>query len=107
MLSKCMVNARRVAEEYIFFQKRYKTLRDDTKQSHVIMQEFLLYCAIEALHVCMHLRCLGIGVIMRDGKFCKRLRKVLLELGTIVRKDNENEVWDTETDLMKDRFRNF
>ena len=44
---------------------------------------------------------------MRDGKFCKRLRKVLLELGTIVRKDNHNEVWDTETDLMKDRLRSF
>lgn len=61
------------------------------EQPGMVINKFLLDSAVEPFHVSVHLRCLGVSVIMRQVKPLQFLGKMFLKLGTVVRK-NKKEI---------------
>ena len=57
------------------------------KVAHVEINKLILDRAIEPLHMSIHLRCLGIGVVVGEMKPAHFLVKMFLEFGTIVGQD--------------------
>ena len=56
------------------------------QEVRMVIDELLLHGSIESLHVGIHLRCLGVGVIVDEVEPSEFLREVLLELTPVVRK---------------------
>ena len=75
------------------------------KESLMIVNEFFLNGAVEAFDVGVHLRGLGVGVVVDDLQFKEPLSKVFLELGAVVREYECHRIWKHLTPLLKEVFR--
>ena len=71
----------------------------------MIVNEFFLNGAVEAFDVGVHLRGLGVGVVVDDLQFKEPLSKVFLELGAVVREYECHRIWKHLTPLLKEVFR--
>jgi len=73
-----------IEPEQVFHQDDIELLRLQEFMSMEI-HELLLDGSVEPLTVCIHLRCLWVGVVMDQMEFLQAFSKVLLELRTVVR----------------------
>lgn len=76
----------RVEPDEVVHEHNVEFLRFQQEMCMVI-HEFFLDGPVEPFHVRVHLRRLGVRVVMREMEFLELLRKVLLELRSVVRED--------------------
>ena len=86
-----MVNTQGIVEDQVVHKFSIEDVRI-LEQPHMVINEFFLDGSVESFHVSVHLRGLGVGVIMSEMEPLQFCGKMLLELRAVIGKHKKEVI---------------